>query len=69
MTINNKPIIILNETEREAVQTLNKVVAEFADKRLCKGVFCCGCPLAMFCPFTDCADEFEETLNDIANME
>lgn len=69
MNINNQPIITLSETEREAVQTLNKIVTEFADKRLCKGMFCFSCPLAMFCPFTQCAKDFEKTLNDIANLD
>lgn len=68
MTINNQPIITLNKTEREAVRTLEKVVTEFADKKLCNGMCCFACPFAIFCPFIDQAQDFEKTLNNIANL-
>lgn len=69
MTINNRPIVTLNKTEREAVKTLAKVVTEFADKKLCGDMDCFACPFAMFCLSTDQVKNFEETLNDLANLE
>ena len=70
MNINRDIDITLNKEEQEAVEKVNAIVAEFANKDLCNKISSCSeCPLAVFCPITDCTDNFEETLNDIANME
>ena len=61
--------IILNKEEQETVRKVNTIVAEFVNKNLCDKMSCCSCPLRVFCPRTSCTDNFEETLNDIANME
>lgn len=61
--------INLNEKERETVAEVNAIVTEFAHKDLCDKMSCYACPLAMFCQFTDSTNDFETTLNDIANME
>lgn len=60
--------ITLNNEEREAVRKVGTIVEEFADN-MCEEMKCEDCPLAIFCPYTNCADSFEETLNNIANME
>lgn len=69
MNISKDIKITLNEEEQRAVTKVNAIVARFADERLCDKISCNFCPLAMFCSLTDYADSFEETLNDIANME
>ena len=69
MNINRDIKITLNKEEQEAVRKVNAIVAEFVDKNLCDKMSCCSCPLGAFCPCTSCTDNFEETLNDIANME
>lgn len=64
-----KKIVTLNDNEREAVETIAKIVDDFADQNLCQNIqHCDSCPLIMFCPFTEQAKDFEETLNDIANL-
>ena len=60
--------ITLNKEEQEAVEKVNRIVEDFVDKNLCDKMSCCSCPLHVFCPRTD-ADDFEEILNDIANLE
>lgn len=69
MNINRDIKITLNKEEQEAVRKVNAIVAEFVDKNLCDQISCSECPLAVFCPYADCTETFEETLNDIANME
>ena len=69
MNISKDIKITLNKEEQEAVAKVNAIVTRFADKKLCDKMSCSKCPLAMFCLFTNYADSFEETLNDIANME
>ena len=61
--------ITLSEEEQKALAKVNAIVMEFADKNLCDKIPCSECPLAMFCSFPANASDFEETLNDIANME
>lgn len=68
MNVNKDIKITLNKEENEAVQKVASIVQEFAVQDLCKNNSCYHCSLAMFCPLTDCAESFEETLNDIANM-
>lgn len=65
MNISRNIKITLNKEEQEAVRKVNAIVAEFVDKNLCDKMLCCSCPLHVFCP----PDNFEKTLNDIANME
>ena len=69
MNINRDIKITLNKEEQEAVAKVNAIVAEFVDENLCDKMSCCSCPLGVFCPCTSCTDSFEETLNNIANME
>lgn len=69
MNINKDVKITLNNDEQEAVRKVAIIVEEFADQNLCNNIGCCNCPLAIFCPLTDCIHGFEETLNDIANIE
>ena len=69
MNVTHNIEITLNKEEREAVAKVNTIVAEFVDKNLCDKMSCKECPLGVFCPCTSCTDNFEETLNDIANME
>ena len=69
MNINRNIKITLNKEEQEAVRKVYAIVAEFVDKNLCDKMPCSECPLDVFCPCTSCTDNFEETLNDIANME
>ena len=69
MNINRDIKITLNKEEQEAVRKVNAIVAEFVDKNLCDKMSCCSCPLGAFCPYADCTETFEATLNDIANME
>lgn len=65
-----KKIVTLNDKEREAVEKITEIIKEFADQDLCNNIGCYNCPFTMFCPFfTEQAKDFEETLNDIANME
>lgn len=61
--------ITLSAEEQKAVAKVNAIVAEFVDKNLCDKMSCCSCPLDIFCPCTGCTNNFEETLNAIANME
>lgn len=62
--------ITLNNDEQETIRKVAVIVKEFADQNLCNNIDCYGCPLAMFCLFaTNNTNGFEETLNDIANME
>ena len=61
--------IILSDEEQKAVAKVKAIVREFADKNLCDKIPCSECPLALFCSFPANASNFEETLNDIANME
>lgn len=69
MNISKNIEITLSKEEREAVAKVNAIVAEFVDKTLCYKMSCCSCPLSVFCPCTSSTNNFEETLNDIANME
>lgn len=69
MNISRDIKITLNKEEQEAVRKVNAIVAEFFDKNLCDKVSCYSCPLDAFCPCTSCIKNFEEILNDIANME
>ena len=69
MKVTHNIEITLSKEEREAVAKVNAIVAEFVDKNLCDKMSCCSCPLAVFCPYADCTETFEATLNDIANME
>ena len=70
MNISKDIKITLNKEEQEAVRKVYAIVAEFANKDLCNKIPCCNkCPLAVFCPITDCIEDFEETLDNIANME
>lgn len=68
MNISKNIKIILSEEEQKAVEKVNAVVAEFANKNLCDKMSCCSCPLDIFCRYTGSTNNFEETLNDIANM-
>ena len=68
MNISKDIKITLNKEEQEAVAKVNAIVAEFVDNNLCDNMSCRSCPLDVFCPCTSCTDNFEETLNDIANM-
>lgn len=68
MNISKNIKITLSKEEQEAVRKVNAIVEEFVDEKLCDKMSCCSCPLHVFCPRTD-SDDFEETLNDIANME
>ena len=69
MNISKDIKITLNKEEQEAVAKVNAIVAEFVDKNLCDDTNCCSiCPLGVFCPYADCTETFEATLNDIANM-
>ena len=70
MNISKDIKITLNKEEQEAVRKVYAIVAEFANKDLCDKIPSCSeCPLAVFCPNTDCIEDFEETLDNIANME
>lgn len=69
MNISKNIEITLSAEEQKAVAKVNAVIAEFVNKNLCDKMSCCSCPLHVFCPRTDSTDNFEETLNDIANME
>ena len=69
MNISKDIKITLNKEEQEAVDKVNRIVEKFADKNLCDTMSCRSCPLAVFCPYADCTETFEATLNDIANME
>lgn len=69
MNVSKDIKITLNNDEQEAIRKVTVIVKEFADQNLCDNINCYGCPLAMFCLFTDDTNNFEETLNDIANME
>ena len=69
MNINKNIKITLNEEEQKAVEKVNTIVEKFVDKNLCDRMSCRSCPLAVFCPYADCTETFEATLNDIANME
>lgn len=69
MNISKDIKITLNEEERQAVANVGVIVAKFVNKNLCDKMPCSECPLEVFCPCTNCTDNFEETLNDIANME
>ena len=69
MNISKDIKITLNKEEQEAVRKVNIIVEKFVDKNLCDKMPCSECPLGVFCPCTSCTDNFEETLNDIANME
>ena len=69
MNINRDIKITLNKEEQEAVRKVNAIVAEFVDKNLCKQIPCYNCPFAIFCSIPENTNNFEETLNDIANME
>lgn len=64
MNISKNIEITLSGEEQEAVRKVNAIVAEFVDKNLCDKMSCCS-----FCPYADCTETFEATLNDIANME
>lgn len=68
MNISKNIEITLSTEEQKAVAKVNAVIAEFVNKNLCDKMSCCSCPLHAFCPRTD-SDDFEEILNDIANME
>lgn len=68
MNVTHNIEITLSKEEREAVAKVNAVIAEFVNENLCDKMSCCSCPLHVFCPRTD-ADDFEEILNDIANIE
>ena len=69
MNISKDIKITLNKEEQEAVRKVYAIVAEFANKDLCDKISSCSeCPLAVFCPITDCIEDFEETLENIANM-
>lgn len=69
MNISKDIKITLNKEEQEAVEKVNRIVEKFVDRNLCDKMPCGKCPLNVFCPSTDCTNFFEETLNDIANME
>lgn len=69
MNVSKNIEITLNDDEQETVRKFTVIIQEFANQDLCDNIGCYNCPFAMFCPFTDCAKSFEETLNDIANME
>lgn len=69
MNVSKDIKITLNNDEQEAIRKVIVIVKEFADQNLCNDTNCYGCPLAMFCPFEGNENGFEETLNDIANME
>lgn len=69
MNISKNIEIILNKEEQEAVRKVNVIVEEFVDTNLCDKMPCSECPLGAFCPCTSCTNNFEEILNDIANME
>ena len=70
MNVSKDIKITLNKEEQEAVRKVYAIVAEFANKDLCDKISSCSeCSLAVFCPYADCIGDFEETLNDIANME
>ena len=69
MNINRDIKITLNKEEQEAVANVGVIVAKFVNKNLCDKMPCSECPLAVFCPYADCTETFEATLNDIANME
>ena len=69
MNISKDIKITLSKEEREAVANVGAIVARFVNKNLCDKMPCCSCPLEVFCPYTNCTNNFEETLNDIANME
>ena len=68
MNVTHNIEITLSKEEREAVAKVNAIIAEFVNENLCDKMSCCSCPLHVFCPRTD-SDDFEEILNDIANME
>lgn len=68
MNINRDIKITLNSDEQEAVRKVAKIVDEFVDRSLCKNLDCRDCLLAIFCPCENGIDDFEKTLNDIANM-
>lgn len=68
MNISKDIKITLNGEEQEAVSKVNAVIAEFVNKNLCDKMPCSECPLIVFCPTMDRIGDFEETLNDIANM-
>lgn len=69
MDVHKNIRIDLSEEERETIAKVNAIITEFANKDLCDKMSCYSCPFAMFCQFTDSANDFETTLNDIANME
>lgn len=69
MKVNKDIKITLNVEEEEAVRKVCQIITEFADKNFCDKMSCHNCPFAILCPLTDYAKGFEETLNDIANME
>lgn len=69
MNISKNIKITLNKEEQEAVAKVNAILAEFVDKNLCDKMSCCSCLPSVFCPYADCTETFEATLNDIANME
>ena len=69
MNISKDIKITLNKEEQEAVEKVNRIVENFVDKNLCDRMSCSSCLLAVFCPYADCTETFEATLNDIANME
>ena len=68
MNISKNIEITLSTEEQKAVAKVNAVIAEFVNKNLCDKMSCCSCPLTVFCPYADCTETFEATLNDIANM-
>ena len=68
MNISKDIKITLSEEEQKAVEKVNRIVEKFVDKNLCDRMSCSECPLAVFCPYADCTEIFEATLNDIANM-
>lgn len=63
--------ITLNDEECKAVQKITEIVNSFYREELCDKMPCRECPLAMFCSNSSYCSiiTFEETLNDIANME
>ena len=62
--------IDLNKEEREAVKKVSTIVADFCSEGLCEKISSCdSCPLVIFCSLANNTEDFETTLNDIANKE
>lgn len=68
MNVSKDIKITLNNEEHDSIQGVARIVKTFAEKNLCDLMSCYHCPLAIFCPLTDCVGDFEKTLNSIANM-